>query len=101
MLRFFQTSEKIQIFITVLENDLSLTNSLSEYLQNPKLIYSRANSLCEATIKTLTEAKKISEFNAAWKETNSLALKVNIPDPCTQTVPQKRRKVASKCLRIL
>lgn len=88
------------LMLVMMDEVLECTNTLSEYLQHPQLIYTRAISLCEASVKTLFAIRNEDSFEKIWKEAFVLAEKVFVPVPSPQDVPNssKRRKISSKRL---
>lgn len=91
----------ILLLLVAMDEILGTTNTLSEYLQNPNLIYTQASSLCQATIITLKDMRSEDKFDEIWKAATFIAEKifVQVPHPDSPLESTKRRKIASKLLQ--
>ena len=77
--------------LVILDAVLGQVNSLSEYLQSPKIIFTRAMDLTRATVATLRDMRSEEMFENIWKEAAAIAKTASVPIPSDDGSSQLRR----------
>ena len=87
-LRSFKTA----LLLVILDEVLGEVNCLSEYLQCPDLIFTRAVELSRAVVSTLRRMRSPDAFERFWEQTEQISAAASIPSLSRDESPSPKRK---------